>query len=210
MKKIIFSISLMLLASVISFAQDKDKKTDTAMSAKEARRFKKMMSVAQYPLIKGHPMTGVIPVTGIDVWPDTTQLYKIIVAWTLGSKDSVKAKKVNTALTEIGRILNLHLASGIPKQNIEIVVAVHGLSLFSLQNDEAYQKMFQIKNPNSSLIKELQDAGVKFIACGQAMAFLEIDKQSLFQGVKKALTAQTIITSYQMKGFALINEDTED
>jgi len=210
MKKIIFSISLILLGSVISFAQDKDKKTDTAMSAKEARRFKKMMSVAQYPLIKGHPMTGVIPATGIDAWPDTTQSYKIIVAWTLGSKDSAKAKKVNVALTEIGRILNLHLASGIPQKNIEIVVAVHGLSLFSLQNDEAYQKMFHIKNPNSSLLKELQDAGVKFIACGQAMAFLEIDKQSLLPGIKKALTAQTIITSYQMKGFALINEDTED
>jgi intracellular sulfur oxidation DsrE/DsrF family protein len=210
MKRIIVCIPAMLLVCVICFSQDTTQKAEPPMSAKEARRFKKIMDQATYPLIKSQRMTGVLPVTEIDAWPDTTQSYKILFAWTLGSKDSVKAKKVNYALTEIGRIVNLHLASGIPKEKIEVVVAVHGLSIYSLQNDEAYRKMFHVKNPNSVLLKELQEAGVLFIACGQAMAFLEIEKSALLPGIKKSLTAQTIISSYQMKGFALINEDSED
>lgn len=210
MRKIIVTLSLILLISGISFSQDAKKKDDAGMSAKEARRFKKLLEHAEYPLITSNPMTGVLPVTGVDEKPDTTQRYKLLFAWTLGSKDSVKAKKVNYALTEIGRILNLHIASGIPAKHMEIVVAVHGLSIFSIQNDKAYNKMFHINNPNAVLLKELQDAGVKFIACGQAMAFLEVEKESLLPGIKKALTAQTIISSYQMKGFALFNEDSED
>lgn len=210
MKKILLSISVIILISISSFSQEEKKTTEPPMSNKEARRMKKLLGQAVYPLIKSQPMTGVIPVTGIDAWPDTTQPYKLLFVWTFGTRDSIKVKKVNFALTEIGRVVNLHLASGIPLANMEVVVAVHGLSVFSLQNDETYQKMFHTNNPNTALIKELQDAGVKFIACGQAMSFLEVEKKTLLPGIKMALTAQTILSSYQMKGFVLYDENTED
>ncbi|MEN9685649.1 MAG: hypothetical protein RLZZ28_1435 [Bacteroidota bacterium] len=211
MKKILLLLVSISVGMLLAHAQDATPKNDTAsLSAKEARRFKKLLALAKYPLIKGDPMTGVLPVDEIDAKPDSLQPYKLLFVWTYGTKDTVKAKKINFALTEIGRIVNLHLASGIPLRNMDMVVAVHGLSVFGLENDDAYQKRFHVNNPNRALIKELQDAGVKFIACGQAMGFLEIEKASLLPGVKKALTAQTILSSYQMKGFALFDVNSED
>ena len=76
--------------------------------------------------------------------------------------------------------------------------------------EEAFHKMFHMKNPNAGLLKELQDAGVKFIACGQAMGFLEVPKQSLSADIKLALTANVILSSYQRQGFVLFNEEVEN
>ncbi len=207
MKTIItFFLCFLLLATSV-FSQEAKK---SAAELKEERRLAKLFGVALYPLIKSNPMSGVFPVTGITERPDTTLKYKLLFVFTLGSKDTSKVKKVNYALGEIGRIVNLHIASGIPKQNLEVAVAVHGLSIFSIQNDAAYKAMFKINNPNLVLLKELQDAGVKFIACGQAMGYLGVEKEALAPGVKIALTAQTIISSYQLKGYVLFDDNVED
>ena len=107
-------------------------------------------------------------------------------------------------------MINLHIASGIPKENLEVVVVVHGFALFSIANNDAYRSNFKTDNPNLILIKELEDAGVKFIACGQAMAFLEFKKQDLLPIVKVSLTAQTALSNYQLKGFIKFDESTED
>ncbi len=211
-KKIPFLLCLMLLATVC-FSQETKAKDDpelAGMTPRELRFYKKMKVSGQYPVIKSHVLTGVIPVKDIDAFPDTNQLYKIIVSWTVGGRDSGKLKKVNSGLSEIGRILNLHVTAGIPKKNIEMVVAVHGAAIFSVLNEEAFHKMFHMKNPNAALLKELQDAGVKFIACGQAMGFLEVPKQSLSADIKLALTANVILSSYQRQGFVLFNEDVEN
>lgn len=208
MRKMI--VSLCLLVSVTAFTQAEKKNQDPAMSAKEAARFEKLLQLAKYPLVKSDPMTGYIPVEGIDAWPDTKQVYKLVFNVTVGTKDTAKAKETNFGLVEVGRILNLHLASGIPKKNIEIVVLTHGPSIFALENDSDYQEKFHVNNPNKTLVKELQDAGVTFIVCGQAMSFLDVEKKQLLPGVKVALTAQTMLSSYQLKGFVLYNEAEEE
>ncbi len=180
------------------------------MSPREVRRVKKLFSQATYPLLKTHLMTGVMPVQDIDVRPDTSLNYPLLFSWTLPANDSVKSKRANSGLTEIGRIINLHIANGIPLNHLQVEVVVHGLSLFSLLNDDAYQKQFHRSNPNAALVREMQAAGVHFQACGQAMAFLGLDKKDLMQGIDKALTAQTMISYYQIKGYVLYNEDKED
>ena len=43
--------------------------------------------------------------------------------------------------------------------------------------------------------------GAKFIACGQAMNFLDIKKQELYPGVKVSLTAQTALSNYIGQGY---------
>lgn len=45
--------------------------------------------------------------------------------------------------------------------------------------------------------------GAKFIACGQALAFFEVERESLLPVVKVSLTAQTVISGYQVKGYVL-------
>ena len=56
-------------------------------------------------------------------------------------------------------------------------------------------------NPNLQLIKDLEKVGARIIACGQAMAFLNVKKDDLLPEVKVSLTAQTVLSSYQLKGY---------
>lgn len=210
MRKAIPFFLLVLISWYSGFAQEDKSANDSANSAKQARMFKKFLQMATYPLIKSDPMSGVLPVPVIDEWPDTNQVYKLLFVWTYGSRDSAKLAKNNPALADIGRVVNLHIASHIPLYNLQLAAAVHGPSIFSLLNDAAYEQRFHHKNPNSTLIHELQDAGMKFIACGQAMSFLDVKKTELMQGIKVALTAQSIITSYEMKGFVAIDESSEE
>ncbi len=184
----------------------------TGQSAEPNRDTKKMsmLQMAQYPLIKSHPLTLVLPVEGIDERPDTTMQYNVLFSWTWAARDSIKARKTNFGLQEIGRIINLHIASGIPRKKMNIVVAAYGFTPYALINNEAYRARFNIDNPNSKLLQELLDNGVKVIVCGQAMGFLDIEKKSLLPGLKVSYTAQTILSSYQLKGYVRFNQDTEN
>ena len=83
------------------------------------------------------------------------------------------------------------------------MVIAHGSGLFSLMNDAYYQKKFHIDNPNAKLVKELQEAGVRFSSCGQAMKFLDIEKEHLLPGIRLAHSAKTVISTYTLKGFLL-------
>lgn len=209
MRKASLFLLLFLMGWYTGISQKGKSSADSANAAKQARKFAKFQQMATYPLIKSDPMSGVLPVPIIDEWPDTNQVYKLLFVWTYGSRDSAKLAKNNAALADIGRVVNLHIASHIPLRNLQLVAAVHGPSVFSLLNDAAYEQRFHRKNPNITLIHELQDAGMKFIACGQAMGFLDVKKADLLPGINVAMTAQTIITSYEMKGFVVIEESSE-
>jgi len=160
-----------------------------------------------YPLIKS-TFTGVIIVNDIDEKPDPTLDYKIIVDLTAfpesdKNKGKVDSLGLNWGLAEIGRIYNLHVAAGIPKNKIQLVVAVHANAMESFFTHEAYREKYKIENPNLSRVEELSNAGVKFMLCGQSLTWWGFRKDMLLPQVKLTLTAQTTLSSYQMKGFAL-------
>ncbi|HEY5406242.1 MAG TPA: DsrE family protein, partial [Ginsengibacter sp.] len=111
---------------------------------------------------------------------------------------------------EIARVLNLHVASGIPVSHIHPIIVVHGPSLFSIQNNGVYQSKYNKDNPNSQLILDLMKNGAKFIACGQAMSFLDIKKEQLYPGVKVSLTAQTALSNYTGQGYVWYKISDED
>lgn len=161
-----------------------------------------IMSVSKYPVIKGHKYAGVLPVAGIDEKPDPTLQYNIVVDATGYSKDSTK---VNWVLYNIGRIYNLHVEAGIPKEQINIVVALHNLAGDAFYTNKVYQEEYEVENPNVDLINELKANGVRFLMCGQSLAFSGKKKNDLLPGTNVTLTAQTTITSYQLKGYALLS-----
>ncbi len=161
------------------------------------------LSIAKYPLITSAKMSGVVPVENPTEKPDPTMEYKLLFELTYNNPDSM-AKELNDGLAEIGRVINLHVASGIPAEKIIPVVVVHGSALYSVMNNEAYQKKYACENPNLQLIAELeQKAVVKFIACGQAMAFFQVDRSTLPPEFKVSLTAQTVLSNYQTKNYVL-------
>ena len=206
-----FKISLLLLGlamSTIVLAQSGDKKKP-AMSKKDSLMLAKFAARGIYPAIKASKFSGVLPVDGITEKPDVNLKYKLVIGLASGTNDAEKIKELNRGLAEAGRFINLHLAAGVPKENLEVVMVIHGKALYTILNNEAFKKQFKTDNPNAGIVKELEDAGVQFIACGQAMQFLEVKKEELRPEVKIALSARTAISTYQLKGYALyeIEED---
>ncbi len=207
MKKLLLLISIIFIA-ILSHAQppkDSTKLTDSLakikMKAAQDSAEKVMLAKATYPVIKSAKWSGVLPVEGINEKPDLSHRFKILLEVTHGIKDSIEAKEVNDILAEVGRQVNIHVAAGVPLKNIDMVVVGHGGVLRSFFTNEAYQKKYKVDNPNIALFNELRSAGVTFIACGQAMNFLNIEKSQLLPWVKVALSAQSVITDYQLRGY---------
>ena len=162
-----------------------------------------------YPAVKSSKVMGwggVVPVEGIDEAPDPTIRYKLLMeltTFTIKQGDTAAIKEMNVGLIEAGRILNLHVAAGIPKENIDLVLVVHAGALNAFLTNEKYKKKFDIDNPNMPLLKELEGFKTKIINCGQAMNFLGFEKEDFIPGIKVALTAQTVLSAYQSKNYVL-------
>ncbi len=157
-----------------------------------------------FPAIKSVSWAGVVPVEHIDEIPDPNTQYNLLFELTgfaYKGQDSTAKSEVNAGLGSVARELNLHEANGIPGKNIHAVVAVHASALYALLSNEKYKKKYGIDNPNIALIKELHDYGVKIIVCGQAMTYLNLEMEDLVPGIKQALNAQTVISSYQLKNY---------
>jgi intracellular sulfur oxidation DsrE/DsrF family protein len=200
--------SAIILATILSmlsacFAQTQVQAPDSAARAAAVRdsvRMEKFLAIAQYPFIKGGKWSGVIPVADPTEVPEPNRDYKLLFEFTAKNPDSL-AGEVNFGLDEVARVLNLHVASGIPASRLFPVVVIHGPGLRVITTNESYRKKFNVDNPNLDLFRGLVKAGVKFIACGQAMAFFDVPKEDLLEDVKISLTAQTVLSNYQLQGY---------
>ncbi len=204
-------VSLLLFSMAISIAtsaQSADKK-DAPLSKKDSMRLAKLTAHGVYPAVKASKFSGVLPVNGITEKADSTMKYKLVISLTTGTSDADKIKELNRGLAEAGRIVNLHLAAGVQRANLEVVIVTHGKAIYALLNNDAFKKQFKTDNPNNTIIKELEDAGARFVACGQAMQFLEVKNEALLPEVKIALAAKVALSTYQLKGYALFDIDEE-
>ena len=192
MKPIITLICFFLIASTIANAQ---------ASKRDSILLSKFNAKGTYPLIKSSKFCGVMPVDNVTDKPDPSVKYKLLFDFSKGTNDSVKAKDINRGLVEIGRIINLQIVAGVPRENLELVIVTHGRALFSLLSAEAFKKQFKAENPNITIIQELESAGAKFVACGQAMQFQDIDRSSLPPNIRVAIAAKVALSTYQQKGY---------
>lgn len=159
---------------------------------------------ATFPAIKSAKWAGVVPVEAIEEKPDPNMEYKLLFelsGFAIKGQDSSAKTDINLGLSEVARQINLHEANGIPRKNINIVIVTHASALYCFLTNEKYKKKYRVDNPNIPLIKELQNYGVKMLVCGQAMTFLNLELEDLVPGIKQVLTAQTVISSYQLKGY---------
>ncbi len=205
MKKNILLVSVIISFAYPSFSQTKPANENMMPPIfKDSAKLNQLKAMAYYPLINAGLFSSVLPVEGVDEIPDPNKDYKLLFEFTAGDNDSTH-KSLNPGLVEIARILNLHVASGIPVSNIHIVVATHGPSLYSIETNNAYKKKYGIDNPNIKLIQELMQNGAKFIACGQAMHLFMVNKPDLYSGTKVSLTAQTVLSNYIEQGYVWYN-----
>ncbi len=111
---------------------------------------------------------------------------------------------VNRPLSVVARFMNMHGKNGVPLENLDVAVVVHGQTLLAMLNDEAYEEMFDVKNPSLALINDLAEAGVQFYACGQSLGFRGLDKSVLADPVKVGLSAMTMLVTLQSDGYSLL------
>ena len=179
--------------------------TDSAKLEKEHIenvKWEKMSAAATFPLLNAGENSGVAPVTNVSETPDPNMDYKLLFDFVENNPDST-SHEVSYGLTEIARRLNLHAAGGIPVKRIMPVVVIHSAALNTVKSNAAYQKKYKKDNPNVQLIEQMKKLGVKFIVCGQSMAFTETKKEDLLSGIEISVSAQTALSMYQLKNYVL-------
>ncbi|MEP6746159.1 MAG: hypothetical protein ABJB86_00455 [Bacteroidota bacterium] len=206
----------MLVTALFSFllfhsihAQKMTAQDSLAKQVKDSIRWVKLEATATYPLIVNSKMSGVFPVTDIKDKPDPSMKYKLLMNLTQWDKDSASVHTVSGGLAEIGRIINLHIAAGVAKENLDVVIVTHGAALNSFLTNPEYQAKFKTDNPSMDILKQFLALKVRLVACGQAELFMDIPKEKMIPELNTALTAKVALSTYQLKGYVLYNIDNE-
>jgi intracellular sulfur oxidation DsrE/DsrF family protein len=151
------------------------------------------------PVVKNYG--GIFDIPYAEEKPDPSLNYNIIIEIATASD---KPDSTNWALYNVARLVNLHVMAGVPKEKLHIVLAIHGGAAFSVMNNKAYKAKYGVHNPTLKLFKELDEAGVKMVVCGQSLIARNIDRYEMVPEVKVASSMLTTMTSYQLKGYAVL------
>lgn len=110
----------------------------------------------------------------------------------------------NRGFESAARFINMHVAAGVDPDNIRIAVVVHGKASLDLMSDAAWTaKGKGDANPSSAMIRQMLDAGVRFILCGQSGTVNGIAQADLIPGVETALSAMTAHALLQQRGYTV-------
>jgi len=151
------------------------------------------------PIIKDYGKVWKIENTDFKI--DSSKKYKVV----FDIMNSPTAhNELNKTIETAARFLNMHAQSGVPTENLEVVLVVHNKASKDLITNEAYQKRFETNNPNEALIKALLNAGTEIIFCGQSSISRDFPKEELINGVQMALSAMTALIHLQDEGYQLI------
>ena len=137
----------------------------------------------QFPIVKGYG--GIYEIPEATERPDPT-------------------KEISRWVDNVARMMNLHGLAGVPKEKLDVKVIIHGGSIFTLLNDENYQKRFEVANPNIKVFEALKEAGADIMVCGQSLLARNLKQQDLWPGVRIAHSALTTITTYVPQGYVLV------
>ena len=151
------------------------------------------------PTIKGYG--GIFDAPYAVEKPDPTMQYKIVID--IASNDA-EPDGIAYSLTNVARLMNLHAMGGVPKENMHVVLAIHGPAAFSVMNNEEYKNKYDVDSPYLELFKELKAAGVKMFACSQSLRGRSIDHTKMVPEVGVATSMLSVMTTYQLKGYAAL------
>ncbi len=139
------------------------------------------------------------PVPGVERSPPDTE-FAIAFDVATPAAEGVPNRGFDTA----ARFLNMHVANGVPQDNIRLVVVVHGKAALELLTDAAHAAnpaSRQGENPSGKLVAALLAEDVRFILCGQSAAAYGIAPEDLIPGVEMSLSAMTAHALLQKNGF---------
>ncbi|MEM8696981.1 MAG: DsrE family protein [Pseudomonadota bacterium] len=112
--------------------------------------------------------------------------------------------EINRTLNSAARFINMHVAAGVPRENIRVAVVVHGRASLDLTRSAFYAEHQEgAENANAMAIEALLANNVEIILCGQTAAYYEIGVADLLPGVDMALSAMTAHALLQQDGYTV-------
>ncbi len=151
------------------------------------------------PVIKNYG--GIFEIPYAVEKPDPSLTYNIVIEV---ERASDKPDSLNWALNNVARLMNLHVMGGLPKEKLNVVLAIHGGAAYTVMNNVEHQKKYNCANPNLGLYKELKEAGVKIFVCGQSLIARKINRFEMVPEASIASSMLTVLTTYQLKGYAVL------
>lgn len=136
-----------------------------------------------------------------EIKTDTKATLKVIFDVSKSPEDS---SKINSYIVTAARFLNMHADSGMDLSQLKVAMTIHGGAWKDILTDEVYLEKYGTKNPNTELIKQLNNAGVDIILCGQTAKYRKVKRADTNPNVKFALSAMTALIQYQNKGYRFI------
>jgi intracellular sulfur oxidation DsrE/DsrF family protein len=141
------------------------------------------------------------PVPGVEQLPANSQF-----AIAFDVSTPAPESGINRGFDSAARFLNMHVAHGVPQENIRLAVVVHGKAALELLTDAAHAANPASRkgdNPSGNLVQVLLAEDVRFILCGQSAAAYGIKPEDLIPGVEMALSAMTAHALLQQNGFTV-------
>jgi intracellular sulfur oxidation DsrE/DsrF family protein len=115
------------------------------------------------------------------------------------------ADKVHPAIEKVARFVNIYAGAGKQPAALSVAVILHGGATPVALSDVAYREHLAVEaNPNTQLVRELCDAGVEFVVCGQALAHKGFSPDGVTSDIKIAVSALTANVNRQADGYAVV------
>ena len=73
--------------------------------------------------------------------------------------EEAEGDAVNRSFNSVARFINMHVRAGVPLDNIDVAIVVHGKVSPQLLEPAAYEKRFSKANVNQDLLEQLMAAG---------------------------------------------------
>lgn len=172
MKHISLLALLIILTSIPSFAQE-----------------------AQFPIVEGFGGIYEIPNA---VNPNSEMVYNIVIDLKTLQRDK---ESLNPGLNNVARMINLHGLGGVKAENLSVAVVIHGGATDVVLDNEAYQRRYELDNPNLELIDVLKSKGVNIYVCGQSLLSRKYERTEVNPEINIGLSMLTVFTTYMHNGY---------
>jgi intracellular sulfur oxidation DsrE/DsrF family protein len=151
------------------------------------------------PVVPGYGPVYDVPADSFNLDPD--QHYKVVMDIGKGPDDPAE---LNRSIESAARFLNMHARSGIPPQNLELAIVLHGSGARAALTPQAHAKHFDVANGSQGLVEALGAAGVDIFICGQTAAYYGYAADDLLPQVTMAVSAMSVHVRLQQEGYRAI------
>jgi intracellular sulfur oxidation DsrE/DsrF family protein len=143
---------------------------------------------------------GIYAIPEATVTPDPSLNYQIVVDVFSGAPEP---DSLGAGLNNVARMLNLHAVGGVPPEQMEVVLAIHGRATFGILDNDTYRELYGMDNPNAPRVGALKNAGVKLTVCGQSLLARGFTTEQVLPEIEVATSMLTTVAMYQLRGFAV-------